>query len=384
MKLGQLLFVAEDAMQRTLDAVTSTKAMVTSLFWPRHKSHLSGYACHCHPGAPFHLVHSEGLREGCDVVVDFGSNVRSRRRHQVPVEALAGVAAGFEAGDIVHVKAELLPTFLEHVFPRVRAPIVLVTGDSDYAPVKKHRELLHDARIIHWFAQNCDVPFRHGKLTRIPIGIDNPIYTKLEKRVGFLFDMLARKSPLDFSMSRNDMGDQKHLQAIANEIARDVNEKSAKALCTFHMNQKLVPNFEKIPDRLEAYQVLRDSPNCHFVVRRLPQSECWRLHADFAFEVSPRGNGLDCFRTWEALVLNTIPIVKATTLDPLFEDEDLPVVVVSSYAEVTAEALRRWKDEMQGCFTPDMKLRLTNDYWLGKIRAASAPFRGGRPFVGEL
>ncbi len=383
MRSRKLLFAAEDAMECTLDAVTGAKATVTSLFWPRHKSDLGGHACHCRSGLPFHLVHSEGLREGCDVVVDFGTNVRSRRRHQVPVEALARVTAGFEAGDIVHVKAELLPRFLEHVFPRVRVPIVLVTGDSDYAPVGKYKEILHDARIIHWFAQNCDVPFRHSKLTRVPIGIDNPVYTKLEKRIGFLFDMLARKSPLDLTLSRNDMGDQKHLQTVANEIARDVDEKPARALCTFHMNQKLVPNFEKIPDRHQAYQILRDSPDCHFVARRLPQDECWRLHVDFAFEVSPRGNGLDCFRTWEALVLNTIPIVKASTLDPLFEDEQFPVVVVSSYAEITTDALTRWKSEMQGRFTRDMKLRLTNDYWLGKMRTASAPFRGGRAFAGE-
>ena len=137
MTSGRLLFAAEEAMELALDAVTSAKAAATSLFWPRRKSDLSGHACHCRPGTPFHLVHSEGLREGCDVVVDFGANVRSRRRYQVPVEALAGVAADFEAGDIIHVKAELLRAFLEHVFPRVRVPIVLVTGDSDYAPVSK-------------------------------------------------------------------------------------------------------------------------------------------------------------------------------------------------------------------------------------------------------
>ena len=384
MTSGRLLFAAEEAMELALDAVTSAKAAATSLFWPRRKSDLSGHACHCRPGTPFHLVHSEGLREGCDVVVDFGANVRSRRRYQVPVEALAGVAADFEAGDIIHVKAELLRAFLEHVFPRVRVPIVLVTGDSDYAPVSKHQDILQDERIVHWFAQNCDAPFRHRKLTPIPIGIDNPIYTKPEKRIGFLFDILAGKSRFDPTLSRNDMGDQTHLQSVAKQIARAVGEKPAKALCTFHMNQKLVPNFQNIPDRLEAYQVLRSSPDCHFVARRLPQDECWRLHADFAFEISPRGNGLDCFRTWEALVLDTIPIVKTTPLDPLFEDENFPVVVVRSYAEITAEALRRWKAEKQELFTPDMKRRLTNDYWLEKIRAASAPLRGGRKFAGQL
>ena len=39
-------------------------------------------------------------------------------------------------------------------------------------------------------------------------------------------------------------------------------------------------------------------------------AEAWAGLADFAFEVSPEGNGVDAHRTWEALVLKTIPIVR--------------------------------------------------------------------------
>ena len=37
-------------------------------------------------------------------------------------------------------------------------------------------------------------------------------------------------------------------------------------------------------------------------------------HAHFAFVASPSGNGLDCHRTWEALLLRSIPIVKVSVL----------------------------------------------------------------------
>ncbi len=97
------------------------------------------------------------------------------------------------------------------------------------------------------------------------------------------------------------------------------------------------------------------------------------MHADFAFEVSPRGKGLDCFRTWESLFLGTIPIVKTSTLDPLYLDEGFPVVIVELYREVTAKNLSRWRDCFADKFTPDMIERLTNDYWLGRIRAAVTP-----------
>jgi hypothetical protein len=333
------------------------------------KSYLRGRQCHCPQGMPRHLVHSEGLREGADLVIDFGSNISSPSRMQIPVPVLSVVASQI-GGDVVHVKADRMEEFHDHVLPQIARPIVLVTGDSDYAPVRRFAHLLDETRIIHWFAQNCDLPGRHPKLTRIPIGIDNPRYTKLDKRVGFVLTMLAGKTPFDPTVTRNDMGDQALLQAIAAETGRRIEEKPLKALCTFHLNQKFIPNIESLPDRQEAVRSLRDNPLCHFIERRLPQDECWRMHGDFAFEISPRGKGLDCFRTWECLVLGTIPIVKSSTLDPLFVDEKFPVAIVQSFDEVTPANLARWRDELAPLFTAEMLQRLTNDYWLDRIRAA--------------
>src|SRR5262249_31408487 len=91
----------------------------------------------------------------------------------------------------------------------------------------------------------------------------------------------------------------------------------------------------------------------------------------YAFEVCPHGNGLDCFRTWECLFLETIPIVRTSPLDQLYQDEGFPVVIVESYREITAERLQTWQAERQELFTSDMLTRLTNDYWLGKIRQAA-------------
>ena len=49
------------------------------------------------------------------------------------------------------------------------------------------------------------------------------------------------------------------------------------------------------------------------------------------FCVSPRGNGLDCHRTWEALYLRTVPVV---TRSLLFDRHpDLPVIVLRDWSE---------------------------------------------------
>ena len=363
--------VAEHHLQAALDRLFLIRAGRRARRWLRDAASLRGRRCHCPALMETHLVHSEALREGCDIVVDFGSNVEQPARPQAPVPMLAAVAGGIAAGDAIHVKADLLQSFVESVLPHIGQPFVLVTGDSDVAPVRRFAHLLDDARLLHWFAQNCDLEGDHPRLTRIPIGIDNPIYTKLDKRLGFLAAMLMGRIPFDPTATRNGMGDQVLLRRVRSSATRRFAEKPARALCTFHRNSVLWGNAEAIPDRREACEQLRDQPACHFVTRRMPQRQYWEAHDAFAFEVAPRGNGLDSFRTWECLFLDTVPIVKTSALDALYRQEKLPVVIVESWREVTPANLRRWQADMADPFTGDVRHKLTADYWLGRIHSAA-------------
>ena len=53
--------------------------------------------------------------------------------------------------------------------------------------------------------------------------------------------------------------------------------------------------------------------------------------------LSPRGNGLDCHRTWEALYLDVIPVVWNSSLNSLYAD--LPIIVINDYSEITEKFL---------------------------------------------
>jgi len=376
-------FAIEDLIARALAGVFLIRATRRGRRFLRAKSDLAGRACHCATAeGDVHVVHSEGLREGCDLVIDYASNVENPDRPQIPLSLLTvrlkpdtttgeTIASQIGAGDTVHVKTDHLDTFVRDILPRAAGPIVLVTGDSDISPIRRFEHLLDDGRLLHWFAQNCDVAYDHPHLTRIPIGLDNPIYTKLEKRLGFAIGAMVGKIPFDATFSHNAMGNQAQLQDVKRRMTRTLDEKPTRVLCTFHRNQQLLPNADTIPDRAEAYAVLRDHPDCDFVEKRLPQQEYWRIHDDFAFEVSPRGRGLDCFRTWECLFLGTIPIVKTSPLDALYRQEQFPVVIVESYDEITSANLRRWKMQLEGCFTPELIRRLSNDYWLERIRGVA-------------
>jgi hypothetical protein len=78
---------------------------------------------------------------------------------------------------------------------------------------------------------------------------------------------------------------------------------------------------------------------------------------------SPRGNGEDCHRTWEALVLGCIPIVKSSPLDPLYDD--LPVLIVKDWKDITEDML---KNTIELFSKQDFKMeKLTLDYWKNLI-----------------
>ena len=59
--------------------------------------------------------------------------------------------------------------------------------------------------------------------------------------------------------------------------------------------------------------------------------------SEYKFCISPPGIGIDTHRTWEALMVGTIPIVLSSPLDSLYDS--LPVVIVDSYDVITIDLL---------------------------------------------
>jgi hypothetical protein len=88
----------------------------------------------------------------------------------------------------------------------------------------------------------------------------------------------------------------------------------------------------------------------------------YELVASSHFVLSPRGNGLDCFRTWEALSLGTIPIVKRSgPFDEIYKG--LPVLLVGRWEDVTLELLERTLQEWRHRRFPNLK-RISIAGWL--------------------
>jgi hypothetical protein len=103
----------------------------------------------------------------------------------------------------------------------------------------------------------------------------------------------------------------------------------------------------------------------YFVQGYQRREDAWMNQMEYAFVCSPSGGGLDCHRTWEALVLGCVPIVKSSGMDRVFEG--LPVWIVGDWHEVTLEACLAKKEEFAGKIYDYQRLGL--EYWIKRIQA---------------
>ena len=189
-------------------------------------------------------------------------------------------------GNTIFVKTEYLQYFFTQFHKLIHAKYIIVSHNSDLPAPGFGLEYLNDEKLIAWFAQNVDVS--HPKLIPIPIGIENRYCSH---------GPLPGIDPAEgFEIDKTDL---------------------------LYMNFSLstCP-----PERGRAFELFKDQPFC-----KVSFPKAYNLFLEEAahskFVLSPRGNGWDCHRTWEALYIGSIPIVKTSACNPMFDG--LPVVIVN-------------------------------------------------------
>jgi len=231
------------------------------------------------------------------------------------------------AGSLVYVISSALKEWFKEIYPilcKENKVIILVTGDSvinsplnaldiNIEQLKKYKD---EGIIYHWFCQNCDVNFK-DYITPIPLGIDyHTLHRKPfwgEKKTHFIFQDI-------------------YLNFISRVRFNDFHKRKFKLICDIHLNKG---NFNN--ERQIAYQKSLLVKGSSFINRPLSRNKYWCFMRNSQYIISPRGRGFDCHRTWEALALGVVPIIKSSVNDPLFKE--LPVLIINSYEEINNNLL---------------------------------------------
>lgn len=296
------------------------------------------------------FVSSTVMRDACDVIW--------HEKDETPPDALFGSLA---YGTVVHVNAKHVAKFVETVLPRLTGPIVLVSGcDTENSNVPGYERIIESPNVLHWFLQNFELdPKYEGRVTKLPLGLN---YHKLEPH--------GDNTSSDMGLPSRPGNQQLTMRAIRDDIP-PLAERPARVYANFHLN---MDTFLRSPEALKRFHARREAlektkglPFVYYESRQSPRNEVWRKHRDFAFEMSPHGNGLDCHRTWEAILLKCVPIVKTSPLDSIYEG--LPVVIVGDWAELTGETLAAWQARYADAFDGPIPEQLYSRYWVERFRS---------------
>ena len=243
---------------------------------------------------------------------------------------------------IVYICLSALRDFIKNYFPNIRCKIILITGDCDETCSDIFLEFIQSDKIIHWFAQNCINV--HSKLTPIPIGLDYHTMTTYHRQWG------PQLNP----------SEQELILASIVAKSKPFWERQCKAYSNFHFAMKTKFGY----DRIDAYQSIQPDL-VYYEPQHSLREESWNKQILYSFVISPHGNGLDCHRTWEALVLGCIPIVKTSPIDILYQN--LPVLIVNSWSDITLTLLQETINQFKlMSFSYE---RLTNKYWFDLINS---------------
>lgn len=270
----------------------------------------------------------------CTYVGSFGLLKSAMHRSLNPISDFSGLDpttySNIHPNAILHVCPQALPSFVNKVLPFIELPFKLLTNNSDCTLPDDYQSesdiILNNPLLTTWFSQNCIGT--HPKLVRIPIGLD---YHSMRPNPG------ERKRMAWESKNNHEWGTKKHpteqeldLITLKNS-SKPYIEREIRAYANFQFT--IWTRYGKI-DRKDAIEKI-SKDLVFYQPYKATRDVCWKNMVRCAFVVSPQGNGLDCHRTWEALALGCIPIVKTSGLDPLFDD--LPVWIVEDWSEVTKE-----------------------------------------------
>jgi len=286
-------------------------------------------------------VSSRGIMKICDI---YSSTPISSIKQLVNYDF-----SKLKEGTSIYICGSALPHFVNVVAPQIKVNYRLVTGDCDetipmdvFPGPNEFQAFLNSPYLIHWYSQNCAIK-NCPKMTQMPIGMDYHTMSQNNHEWG------PKTSPVE---------QEQQIKTIA-ENSKPICERKMMAYANFQFlmttryAQDRYQAIAQIPQELVYYEPLKTS-----------RLNTWKTQSEYAFVISPHGNGYDCHRTWEALILGCIPIVKTSFLDELFDN--LPVLIVKEWSDINIQLLENTVKMFQNK-TFNLE-KLTLKYWESVIK----------------
>lgn len=244
-------------------------------------------------------------------------------------------------GDKIFLTTNLLKDFLNSITINKKITLILGASDTGFPVEFTNKDNLNYIKIIEnnnniikVFTCNYDLTYKHHKIHPMPLGIDfhtlsftsSPIHQE-KLLLKFLNNSLPFEQRLD-------------------------NTYSFFQFQMFHRHGD---------DRFKAINALNKVNFNVYQKNKMIREETWQNMIKYKWIISPHGNGLDCHRTYEAIALGCIPVVRTSTLDILYKD--MPIIILQNWEEISLQLLREKTIDALKKSTETITMK----YWLNKV-----------------
>ena len=269
-------------------------------------------------------VSSRGIAQNCDV---YPSEIISDR-----ISLNLNDYKNIKNNDKVYVVTSALQVFTQYILPELEKnniKIKLVTGAcvigvpyeiSNYHRINYIKRFFVESKsIICWFTQNYDSNKSSSKIIPIPLGLD---YHTLQKKNHWW-------GPKQTAVKQDDKLDYLY------KNSRPFDNRLNKSFSYYQFQM-----FERHNrDRYLANDSLKGKNFNIFLDQRRDRDTTWKLCTAYKYVISPHGNGLDCHRTYEAMCLGCMPVVKSSPLDFIYRY--MPVIILDDWKDISIDKLNK-------------------------------------------
>jgi len=304
----------------TLVALFSKRLFCEQLQYPNFRSHKGVPTDPAKRSSSYPYISPDTFRAICDFVID---------ETNIPFDT-----DDIKDGDIIFVRnnKSFLDLFFEKAHPLINARYILISHSGN-CEKERYKKYLDDEKIVVWYGKNLVID--HPKAFTLPLGIPNNYW---------------------------GCGDTAIIDEVRNNLPNISKNKFLYMNFSILINSRDQSTRAEYRDRMTAYKYLRNKSFCSKSPKKAYKEYLQDL-AESKFVLSPRGVGMDCYKTWKTFLMGSIPVISATKLNKLFDD--LPVVIVEDFSTITKEFLDKKYEEIS-----KKKYNLKKiwaDYWINQI-----------------
>jgi hypothetical protein len=242
-----------------------------------------------------------------------------------------------KSGSVIWCKTDFLDKLFADLNNRSES-FILITHCSDH-PITQEVFSRRPNCIKKWYAQNVD--FKHKDLIPLPIGIEN-----------------------HSGKERGKWTDYNFLETIEWK-AEKINKIVNKFYCNFSLHTHY--NRSNVLGKLINKDLAA-------VSTQKPYRDYFSDLKQFLFIASPRGNGIDCHRTWDALYAGSIPVVEKHIIYDSFNQ--YPIIQIDSWDSLSYDSfLKKYVNEFKEKKIEINYNMLNIEYWFNIIKKEANEYR---------